>query len=124
DAQRQQVERNSSPVVRPGQRKILVLDSGVKWESLTSSHRDKTDFMFVRYEVGGSSTVEDRLIRHVGMECGYILKGTLTVNVGFDTHVLNTGDSISFDSSRPHRLHNSGNVTVEAIWVNLDFRGN
>ena len=59
-------ERASSPVVRPDERKILVLDSGVTWESLISSHRDKTDFMFVRYEVGGSSTLEDRLIRHAG----------------------------------------------------------
>jgi transcriptional regulator with XRE-family HTH domain len=124
DVQRQHVDTNSSPVVRPSQRKILVLDSGVTWESLTSSHRDKTDFMFVRYEVGGSSTLEDRLIRHVGMEYGYVLKGTLKVDVGFDTHVLNAGDSISFDSSRPHRLYNSGDVAVEAIWVNLDFRGN
>jgi transcriptional regulator with XRE-family HTH domain len=117
-------ERGSSPVVRPDQRKVLVLDSGVTWESLISSHRDKTDFMFVRYEVGGSSTLEDRLIRHVGTEYGFILTGTLQIALGFDTYVLNAGDSISFDSSRPHRLYNLGDVAVEAIWVNLEFRGN
>jgi transcriptional regulator with XRE-family HTH domain/mannose-6-phosphate isomerase-like protein (cupin superfamily) len=118
------VEGGSSPVVRPNERRVLVLDSGVTWESLTSSHRDRTDFMFVRYEVGGSSTLEDRLIRHVGVEYGFILKGTLKIDLGFDTHVLNAGDSISFDSSRPHRLYNAGDVAVEAIWVNLEFRGN
>jgi transcriptional regulator with XRE-family HTH domain len=114
----------ASPVVRPNERKVLVLDSGVTWESLISSHRDRTDFMFVRYEVGGSSTLEDRLIRHVGTEYGFILKGTLQIALGFDTYVLNAGDSISFDSSRPHRLYNVGDVAVEAIWVNLEFRGN
>jgi transcriptional regulator with XRE-family HTH domain len=114
----------SSPVVRPNERKVLVLDSGVTWESLTSSHHDKTDFMFVRYEVGGSSTLEDRLIRHAGMEYGFILSGTLQIALGFDTHVLNAGDSISFDSSRPHRLYNIGETAVEAIWVNMEFRGN
>jgi DNA-binding XRE family transcriptional regulator/mannose-6-phosphate isomerase-like protein (cupin superfamily) len=114
----------SSPVVRPNERHVLVLDSGVTWESLTSSHHEKTDFMFVRYEVGGSSTLEDRLIRHAGMEYGYILSGTLQIALGFDTHVLNAGDSISFDSSRPHRLYNVGEVAVEAIWVNMEFRGN
>ncbi len=77
----------SSPVVRPNERKVLVLDSGVTWESLISSHREKTDFMFVRYEVGGSSTLEDRLIRHVGTEYGFILKGTLQIALGFDTYV-------------------------------------
>jgi transcriptional regulator with XRE-family HTH domain len=122
--ERTHLERGSSPVVRPDERKVLVLDSGVTWESLISSHRDKTDFMFVRYEVGGSSTLEDRLIRHVGTEYGFILKGTLQIALGFDTYVLNAGDSISFDSSRPHRLYNVGDVAVEAIWVNLEFRGN
>lgn len=122
--ERTRPERGSSPVVRPNERKVLVLDSGVTWESLISQHHDKTDFMFVRYEVGGSSTLEDRLIRHAGTEYGFILKGTLQIALGFDTYVLNAGDSICFDSSRPHRLYNVGDVAVEAIWVNLDFRGN
>ncbi len=122
--QRSEGRHASSPVVRPNERKVLVLDSGVTWESLTSSHHDKTDFMFVRYEVGGSSTLEDRLIRHAGVEYGYILSGTLQIALGFDTHVLQAGDSISFDSSRPHRLYNVGDVAVEAIWVNMEFRGN
>ena len=122
--ERDHPESGSSPVVRPSERKVLVLDSGVTWESLISAHHDRTDFMFVRYDVGGSSTLEDRLIRHVGTEYGFILKGTLQIALGFDTYVLNAGDSICFDSSRPHRLYNVGDVAVEAIWVNLEFRGN
>lgn len=122
--QRGEARHESSPVVRPNERNVIVLDSGVTWESLTSSHHDKTDFMFVRYEVGGSSTLEDRLIRHAGVEYGFILSGTLQIALGFDTHILNAGDSISFDSSRPHRLYNIGDVAVEAIWVNMPFRGN
>jgi mannose-6-phosphate isomerase-like protein (cupin superfamily) len=34
---------------------------------------------------------------------------------------VTAGDSISFDSSRPHRLTNVGDVPVEAIWVNLEY---
>ncbi|MGC1418643.1 MAG: cupin domain-containing protein [Acidimicrobiales bacterium] len=111
----------TSPLVHADQRKVLVLDSGVTWESLTSTRNGKTDFMFVRYDVGGSSTMEGRLIRHVGTEYGYVLSGTLEVTLGFDTYRLSAGDSISFDSSRPHRLANVGDVPVEAIWVNLEF---
>ena len=65
--------------------------------------------------------MEDRLIRHVGTEYGFILSGTLEVTLGFETYRLTTGDSISFDSSRPHRLANVGDIPVEAIWVNLEF---
>lgn len=115
--------RSSSPVVHPANRKILVLDSGVTWESLTSVRSDKTDFMFVRYDVGGSSTMEGRLIRHVGTEYGFMLSGTLEITIGFESHRLNAGDSISFDSSRPHRLTNVGDVPVEAIWVNIEMLG-
>ncbi|HVB51311.1 MAG TPA: XRE family transcriptional regulator [Acidimicrobiales bacterium] len=112
---------NGSPLVHPHERRVLVLDSGVTWESLTATRSEKTDFMFVRYDVGGSSTMEGRLIRHVGTEYGFILSGTLEVTVGFDTYRLVSGDSISFDSSRPHRLANVGDVPVEALWFNLEF---
>jgi transcriptional regulator with XRE-family HTH domain len=117
------VSRSSSPVVRPHHRKILVLDSGVTWESLTVARSDKADFMFVRYDVGGSSTMEGRLIRHAGNEYGFVLSGTLEVTLGFETYRLSAGDSISFDSSRPHRLANVGNIPVEAIWVNIEMLG-
>jgi mannose-6-phosphate isomerase-like protein (cupin superfamily) len=113
----------SLPVVRPWQRKVLVLDSGVTWESLTAIRSEKTDFMFVRYDVGGSSTMEGRLIRHMGTEYGFILNGTLEITLGFETYRLVAGDSISFDSSRPHRLANVGDVPVEAIWLNLEQVG-
>jgi quercetin dioxygenase-like cupin family protein len=76
--------------------------------------------MFVRYEVGGSSTSHERLVRHEGTEYGYVLQGTLEITIGFDTHVLHAGDSLSFDSSRPHRLANIGDDVVEAIWFNLE----
>lgn len=115
---------SSSPVVHPRDRKVLVLDSGVTWESLTATRSDKTDFMFVRYDVGGSSTMEGRLIRHVGTEYGFVLSGTLEITVGFETHRLSSGDSISFDSSRPHRLANVGDIPVEAIWVNIESPDN
>lgn len=114
----------ASPLVHPEERKVLVLDSGVTWESLTATRNEKADFMFVRYEVGGSSTMEGRLIRHVGTEYGFILQGTLEITVGFDTHRLGAGDSISFDSSRPHRLANVGDTPVEAIWFNLEYPNN
>ena len=37
-----------------------------------------------------------------------MLSGTLNVTVGFDDYVLGPGDSIFFESTIPHRLHNDG----------------
>ena len=105
-----------SPVVAPSQRRLIVLDSGVTWERLSSSANAHFDFVFVRYDVGGSSNTDGRLIRHVGTECGYVLRGVLEVTLGFETFLMSAGDAISFDSSTPHRLANVGDEPVEAIW--------
>jgi len=105
-----------SPLVRPPERRILALDSGVHWERLSALHEAAIDFMFVRYEVGGSSTPDERLTRHMGTEYGYVISGLLEISLGFDTYRIGPGDAISFDSSTPHRLSNVGNIPVEAIW--------
>jgi transcriptional regulator with XRE-family HTH domain/mannose-6-phosphate isomerase-like protein (cupin superfamily) len=105
-----------APVVTPSQRRRLVLDSGVTWEQLSSAHEVAIDFLFVRYDVGGSSVPDEKLTRHAGIEYGYIISGTLEIALGFETYQVSAGESISFDSSTPHRLTNRGDVPVEAIW--------
>lgn len=105
-----------SPVVAPSQRRRIVLDSGVTWERLSSRTHADFDFVFVRYDVGGSSNNDGRLIRHTGVECGYVLRGELEVTLGFETFRMSAGDAITYDSSTPHRLRNVGDVPVEAIW--------
>ena len=71
----------SSPLVRPEERQVLDLASGVRWEELTSSSEDGIDFLHATYEVGGSSTPDDSLMRHHGREYGYIVSGTLSVRI-------------------------------------------
>jgi quercetin dioxygenase-like cupin family protein len=43
----------------------------------------------------------------------------LGVTLGFEQHTLGPGDSISFDSTIPHRLHNDGDEVVTAVWIVL-----
>jgi transcriptional regulator with XRE-family HTH domain/quercetin dioxygenase-like cupin family protein len=105
-----------TPVVAPGQRRRLVLDSGVVWEQLSSGLEPGVDFLLVRYEVGGSSVPDKHLTRHSGIEYGYVVSGTLDISLGFETYHMGPGDSISFDSATPHRLTNNGDVPAEAIW--------
>ncbi len=110
-----------SPLVSPSERRALVLDSGVTWQRLTATNHPHSDFMFVRYDVGGSSTSDGRLVRHAGTEYGFVISGTLEVTLGFETYRMNPGDSISFDSEVPHRLSNVGDVPVEAIWFDQHY---
>ena len=45
-----------------------------------------------------------------------VLAGRLTIHVGFDTHRLGPGDSISFPATTPHRLGNDATEPATAIW--------
>ena len=98
-------------------RKGIELESGVRWERLTPTAEQDADFLYVVYEVGGASSREGTHMRHMGREYGLVLSGRLRVTIGFDDeHELGPGDSIAFESSRPHRLENAGSEPVEAIW--------
>jgi len=108
-----------APVQRGPNRKTIRLASGVVWERLTTASIPALDFLHVTYEVGGASSPEDAFQRHVGLEFGYVLSGSLGVRIAFDEYLLESGDSIAFDSARPHRLFNAGDVPVHAIWFVL-----
>jgi transcriptional regulator with XRE-family HTH domain len=107
----------SLPVVRQEERKTLDLGTGVHWERLTANADPDVDFMRVRYDPGGDSSPTGSLMRHAGHEYGLVLSGTLSVAVGFETYELGPGDSISFDSTTPHRMTNSGKEPVTAVWI-------
>jgi transcriptional regulator with XRE-family HTH domain len=104
-------------VQRPETRSMIQLESGVRWERLTATPDPEADFLYVVYDPGGSSSHAEGFIRHAGREYGFIISGTLEVTVGFDAHELGPGDSISFDSTTPHRLRNTGTEPVEGIWL-------
>jgi transcriptional regulator with XRE-family HTH domain len=109
-----------SPVVRSTGRKSITMESGVTRERLTATAAENASFTFVRYDVGGSSNAEGSLIRHVGTEYWYVISGFLAVTLGFETYRLGPGDSISFNSSTPHRLCNDSDSEVQAVWFDVD----
>lgn len=112
-----------NPVQRADSRRALTLGSGVRWELLTSEPQPNVDFLRAIYDVGSESCPADALMRHAGTEYGLVLEGHLGVTVGFETHELEPGDSISFDSWTPHRLFNLADRPTIAIWVVVARRG-
>ncbi len=115
-------QASPATVQRRGTHTTIGLAGGVTWERLTAGP-DELDFLHVVYAVDGSSCPEDSLIRHGGREHGYVVSGRLGVRIGFDEHELGPGDSISFDSSSPHRLWAIGDEPAHAIWVVLRRHG-
>ena len=104
------------PLVHPADRKAIDLASGVRWEQLTADTEEGVDFLHAIYEVGGASTPDESLMRHHGREYGYVVEGRMGIQLGFEVYELEPGDSIAFDSTKPHRLFNLGDEPVHAIW--------
>lgn len=104
------------PHVRPKERQILTLDSGVTWERLGSLPPLDVDFLHITYAPGGSSSSTAELMRHASWEYGYLVSGSLVLTLGFDEVVLEAGDAVSFDSTTPHRYRNESSEPAVGIW--------
>jgi quercetin dioxygenase-like cupin family protein/DNA-binding XRE family transcriptional regulator len=117
------VPAEAGVVQRQHARPYISLQHGVRWERLNPLPEQGAEFLEVTYNVGGGSRSDDQAVRHNGREYGLVLEGVLTVQIGFESYVLQAGDSVAFDSSIPHRFWNSGDTLVRAIWFELKANG-
>jgi transcriptional regulator with XRE-family HTH domain len=104
------------PVVRAGKRKFLKTQSGVTYYLLTpdpSNHR-----IGMIYNVFEEDASVGEMYSHEGEECGFVLEGRLEVACGDDTFILESGDSIILDSTKPHKCTNIAAGRTIAIWCN------
>jgi transcriptional regulator with XRE-family HTH domain len=100
-------------VVRQNRRKRLQLpESHVVYELLTPDLRWDIEFIWIALEPDHPPTES---MAHPGQECVLVIQGTLHLIVGAEEFVLETGDSIAFDSGLPHRIENRGDVTMVQI---------
>jgi len=90
--------------------------SGLTYQLLTPDLSRQIEFILIELEPGqGGSRLP---FGHPGEEAALVLEGQLHVWIGDEEHVLEAGDSISFNSGVPHRIANAGKkktVLVSAI---------
>ncbi|MBQ6645184.1 MAG: AMP-binding protein, partial [Clostridia bacterium] len=93
-------------VTRTGQGQVTAREPGLEIRSLASMFKNKiAEPYFVKYEyVPEQQTRPIHLTRHSGQEFDFILSGSLKVQVGENIEVLKEGDSIYYDSSKPHGM--------------------
>ena len=96
----------------------IQLSSGPRWRRLTAASEADAEFLEVVYQPG--TLVPGDWIRHDGREYGVIIAGELNVEVEGVSTILRAGDSIVFDSMRPHRFWNESDSVVRAIWFVRD----
>jgi quercetin dioxygenase-like cupin family protein len=107
---------HSDPVVRQSERKRMSIDgSNGLYELLSPDSSKKLEFLYITLKGRESSRMD--LIAHEGEECGYVLKGHLLVKLGQKEYYLGEGDSMTFDSSIPHRYLNIDDVECVSVWA-------
>ncbi|MBO5913156.1 MAG: AMP-binding protein, partial [Clostridia bacterium] len=97
---------SSYTVTRKGQGQTTVDEDGITIRNLAPKFKDKiSEPYMVRYEY--SADLQNRpidLATHSGQEFDLVLEGSLKVQVGEHTEILNEGDSIYYNSSTPHGM--------------------
>jgi len=101
---------------------IIEMENGVRWERLAVGSGGPADAILVTYEPGASTSIEGKLMRHAGIEYAYMLEGELTLRLDFDSFVLRPGDSLQFESIRPHLFSNTGSTPAKGLWFVLGRR--
>ncbi|MDA3902020.1 MAG: cupin domain-containing protein [Desulfuromusa sp.] len=68
-------------------------------------------------EFDPAQTDQSQPVRHAGEEFFYILEGQIELKHGTETHILNAGDSVYWDSNEPHQLRALGTQIAHGIAV-------
>jgi transcriptional regulator with XRE-family HTH domain len=92
-------------IVRRRERKSLhVPRSKVVYELLTPDLNRKVEFLWIEYEPGSITHPEP--MSHPGEENAVCLEGSVVVTIDGQEFEISEGDSISFESGRPHQVEN------------------
>jgi transcriptional regulator with XRE-family HTH domain len=105
-------------LVSLGDRNKIVLDK-ITYFKLSKTIEENEKHGIEAYEMriapGGKSGSNE--YGHEGKELGVIIKGNAEFSIGNEKYSLSEGDSISFESSLPHKLENTGSGELVAFWV-------
>jgi transcriptional regulator with XRE-family HTH domain len=106
----------SEYVRRRGNRPVL--DLGPKYlvkELLSPSSARDLQFMILTIPPGGGSG--EQPFNSPGEKGGFMLQGSMRLEIGKDFVDIQEGDSVQFDSSIPHRFYNIGKTSAKVLWI-------
>lgn len=106
----------SAVVQRGAENPVLEMENGVRWERLAAAPSGLVDSLFVTYAPGAASSIRGELMEHSGYEFAYLTEGELTLQLEFESYVLHAGDSLQFDSGRPHLFSNRSSEVARGVW--------
>jgi transcriptional regulator with XRE-family HTH domain len=111
-------EREPAPaLIRKHERPSV--DSYFATQNHLLSSQDEHRFQAIESEVAPGEGAGDELYSLPGeVEFVYVVEGSLELRVGDETHVLETGDALTYQLSKAHTWRNaSPTETLRVLWV-------
>ncbi len=112
-------------IVRKNERKKIIMPgSPVIYNLLTSSLKNKIEFLLIEVPPRVCKDRYDTTFKHKGEEYFMVLEGQLNLSIGDKEFVLNEGDSGRFNSGIAHAFENkTDQKTVFLVAVTESFIG-
>lgn len=107
----------SRVVIRDGKGPVMSF-GGTDMTAWMLSPQDLKGLQFMLVQLKPGAMSGRRSYNHSGLDLGYVLSGTLNLEVEDQFFVLGSGDSFCFDSRRPHRFENCGQSDTVIIYLN------
>ncbi|VDC24966.1 HTH-type transcriptional regulator PuuR [Pseudogemmobacter humi] len=103
-------------VVRAAEARVLETGTGAVRRVMKEDTLNGVTVAINEYPAHTGSS--EQPLSHYGYEYGFLLEGSLIVEVDGANHVLKAGDLVSYSSQRPHRIWNPGPGTARTLWFN------
>ncbi|MEW5802165.1 MAG: response regulator [bacterium] len=113
-----EIEKHKKWVLsRKGEREKLLFDnSDNKLEFLIKDKKDYRNEVFISY-LGANQKSFEEYITHEGYKFGYVLSGSVDVELGNERVRVNEGDTIFFEAIIPHLWKSADSRESSTLWV-------
>jgi transcriptional regulator with XRE-family HTH domain len=106
-------------IVRAGRRSRLLDIDGIRKDLASPAASERLRGFFMVIQPGCNSGAQP--YSHKGEEIGFLLSGSIELQIDGEAFNLNEGDCFAFPSSKPHRFANNGSRPASVFWVNADI---
>lgn len=104
-------------ICRVEEQKVVQTNDGVMRRIVKTDAAHGVEIAINEYDLATASSPKP--VKHQGYEYGIVLQGELQITVDGVKHSLMPGDLISYPSTHPHRIANTGTKRARALWINL-----
>ena len=107
-------DKKQSAIVKKNERRVLKFpESHLTYELLTPDLSKRMEIIRTRIEPGANTCTKP--LSHKGEECTLVIEGKMLIQIGENEYELETGDTIYYIASIPHKITSIGKKDLVII---------